>query len=326
MKSTILFFIVLNVTVFSSLGQHTAFSGSSRHYDLPKTNWKDFGFKKQVKQVGISHYKSDGTNHDYSFLEVHTFNKEGNIIQKYYRTFGKDGRESSTYYVYHNGKLDSIYYYLPKWNSCSEIQKLNYNNKGVLDSISTSEYTFHYTYEKSGKVSMIERKYPNRNRTSVQTLFNYEKNYVLENHISPQDGKITEYYSIYDGKELFASIIINRRVLVYFCNSYSRTIFEADLAVDALDFVLKLRALKDNNEEDFQNQLDELEKSSTSDIIIEIPIEDANTEGDWIKRLKIDRSEKKRELLFQILMYSDGTISGSTEFDFVFDKKVSHIK
>lgn len=66
----------------------------------------------------------------------------------------------------------------------------------------------------------------------------------------------------------------------------------------------------------------------SSRVILEIPAVSTNMDGDWTKRLQIDRSfsNGERRLVFRKLVYADGTESGDTEFDMIFDKKVERFK
>ena len=319
MKKTTLFCLILTLTVFSAYAQHL---------ELPKTNWQAYGFQKQVEQVGTGYYTYDSLGYDPAMLEVYTFNKDGHIIQKYIRIFGKYGSETSDNYVYNNGKVDSINVFASSANFDIK-QKLHYNKNGVLDSITASgfysNFTDYYKYEKSGKVSEIQRKHKNGN--TIQAFFDHKKNFVHEKEIDLKGNETVHYY-IYDGKELFASIAYEEGPAVTFYDSYFRNEFETKVSEDALEFALKWRDLKDKNKEDFQNQLDELQRKPNSKIIQDIPVEAVNEQGDWIKRLQIDRrfAFPKRRLVFQVLMYSDGTKSGSTEYDLIFERKVSSIK
>lgn len=319
MKRTILFSLILNLAVFSASGQNL---------ELPKTNWQAYGFQKQVEQVGIGYYKSDSTGYQPNMLEVYSFNKEGHIVQYYYRIFGKYESETAKNYVYKNDKLDSINILASATNFNTK-QKLHYSKTGILDSITASgvysNFTDHYSYETSGKVSKIERKHKGGNTTKA--IYNHKKNYVFEKEIDLKGGETANYY-IYDGTNLFASIAFEEGPTVTFYDSYFRNEFETKVSENPLEFALRYRDLKDKNKEAYQKQLDELQKKSTSKMIQEIPVESTNEEGDWTKRLQIDQrfGAPNRQLVFKVLVYLDGSKSGSTDYDLFFENRVSSIK
>ena len=54
-----------------------------------KTYWQSFGFQKQPDFAKIAYYKSDSLGYEPVMAEVISFNKDGKLIQKYTRIFGK---------------------------------------------------------------------------------------------------------------------------------------------------------------------------------------------------------------------------------------------
>lgn len=318
MKITTTFLLILNLIAFSAFGQHL---------ELPKTKWQAYGFQKQVEQVAIGYYKSDSLGYEPTMLEVYNFNKEGHLVQKYFRIFGKYGSETAENYVYVNGRLDSI----NKIVSASKFnvkQKLHYSKNGILDSVTASgfysSFTDHYSYEKSGKVNTIERKHNNGN--TIKAIYNHKKNYVIEKDIHSKDKESASYF-IYDGTELFASFSFEEDSTVTFYDSYNRNEFETKAPEDALEFVFTLRDLKAKNKVDFQVQMDDLQKRPNSKITQKIPVEELNEHGDWINRLQIDNKfgGPNRRMVFKTLTYLDGSTSGSTDYDLIFEMKVYDI-
>lgn len=318
MKKRTLLFILLHLTLFSAFSQHL---------EIPKTHWKSYGFQKQVEQVAIGYYKSDSLGYDPTMLEVYTFNKEGHLIQKYIRIFGAYESETAYNYVYNKGVLDSINTFASA-NMFNSKQKMNYNTQGKLASILASgaytNFIDQMSYDKSGKIHSIERKFKNGGRK--QTLFNTEKNYVLEKEIDSK-GNIIENFFVYDDEEIFA-FISGEDSTVTFYDAFHSTDFEIGVAKEPLSYTLKWRDLKQQDHEKYLEQISELQYNSTSKIILEIPVEATNEEGDWIKRLQIDKryGNSNKQYVFKSLVYIDGTVSGSTEYDLIFEMKVSNIK
>src|SRR5690606_20994766 len=112
----------------------------AEHLALPKIHWKSYGYQKQIEQAKIAYYKSDSLEYETTMVEVFSFNKEGNIIQKYIRVFGKYGSETAFNYVYTNGLLDSINTYASAKNFNTQ-QKFHYDKNGRLThSTSTGVY------------------------------------------------------------------------------------------------------------------------------------------------------------------------------------------
>ncbi len=298
------------------------------HLEIPKTNWQSFGFQKQVEQVAIAYYKSDSLGYEPAMLEVYTFNKVGHLLQKYIRIFGKYESETGHNYVYNEGVLDSINTVVSAQNFNSK-QKLHYNQEAQLDSITASgaytNFTDHFIYDDKDKISSIERRYKNGGKK--EAIFDQENNYVHEKETDLK-GNITNYYYIYQEDELFASINLLGQSEVIFYNAFHRNDFKTEITDSALKEVLRWRALKNKNLEKFEQQISELMDQATSKIVLSIPAESINEEGDWIKRLQIDNRffSSERRLVFKSILYVDGTTSGSSDYDLIFEKRVSQMK
>lgn len=317
---TVLFLLLISLNTF---GQ-----GGVQHLEPPKTYWQSFGFQKQVDHVKVGYYQSDSLGYAPVMAEVISFNKEGHLIQKYVRIFGQYASETAYNYVYTNGILDSINTLASAQNFNSQ-QKLHYDNNGQLTHITATgkftNYTDTYSYENSGMVATIERKY--QTGGSKTTRFNHKSNYVHEKETAV-NGKITESYTVYDGDECFATFTLGGQPIVTFYNTPFRSDFEAEIDENALNYALKQRRLKQSDPEAFKQHMSELQSKPTSRSVFDIPAEARNEGGDWTKRLQIDRrfGNGMRRLVFRKLMYADGTESGSTDYDMIFGSKVERIK
>lgn len=320
MKKIIVLLFVINV--FKTYSQKT-----NDCLIPPQTHWKSFGFKKQVKQVNIAYYKVDSISYKPTMIEVYSFNKEGFIIQKYFKIFGKYASETATNYEYNNGLLDSINTYASSVNFNNK-QKLHYNTNQKLTKIVAngkfSNFTDTYTY-KNGLVNSIERSYSNGGR--MTTYFNHNKNYSRIKETSV-NGKITESYTVYDGTEKFASFYLGREPIVTFYKAYHHNDLDIEVNENALNYALKMRKLKEQEPNSFVKLMGELQGKPTTRTIFTIPAESRNETGDWIKRLQIDKQYNMhiRRLVFKKLIYADGSESGSTNFDVFFEKKVARLK
>ena len=174
-------------------------------------------------------------------------------------------------------------------------------------------------------VANIERKW--KSRGSKKNFFKHNGNYVREKETAP-DGKITESYTVYDEDELFASFTLGGRPVVTFHDSYHRLEFETEVNTHALNYVLEQRKLKQSNPEALNKLMTELQDKPTSRVVFDVPAMATNEQGDWTKSLQIDRrfSKGERRLVFKKLVYVDGTESGSTEMDLIFESKVRKMK
>lgn len=322
-KATITLFLIL--TSLTACAQPQA---EPSHLVPPKTYWQSFGFQKQPKQVGIGYYKSDSLGYEPAMLEVYNFNEDGFITQKYIRIFGEYGSETVNNYVYSNGVLDSINT-LASAQNFNRQEKFHYDKSGQLTHITANgkfaDYTDTYTYDNNGMVATIERKW--KSRGSKKTFFKHNGNYVREKETAP-DGKITESYTVYDGDELFASFTLGGRPVVTFHDSYHRSDVEVEVNTHALNYVLEQRKLKQSNPEAFNKLMTELQGKPTSREVFDVPAMATNEDGDWTKRLQIDRrfSKGERRLVFKKLVYADGTESGSTDYDLLFERKTERMK
>lgn len=304
------------------------FTAAAQHIQLPKTDWQSYGFQKQVKQAAIGYYKSDSSGYEPVMLEVYGFNNEGQLTNKYIRIFGKFASETVHKYVYKQGVLDSINT-LASARSFNATQKLHYNKDGLLQKITAkgayTNFTDTYTYESSGMVAAIERKY--QNGGGLQARFDHQKNVVTEKEIAV-NGKSVERHFVYDGDELLASFTPGnqRPVTVTLYDNDSRSHFNVEITEETLPVIFEWRKLKQQNPKDFKKQISTLKDKSAGVALFDIPAESRNQNGDWIKRLQIDRQQgMQRRLVFQKLVYADGTESGNTAFDSIFERKVSNI-
>lgn len=293
------------------------------HISPPKTYWQSYSFQKQPDHAKIAYYKSDSLGYEPVMAEVYSFNKEGHIIQKYTRIYGKFASETTKNYVYKNGVLDSINTIASAENFNSS-QKMYYDAKGNLVKITTtgkySDYTDTFTYDDAKTVQTITRNHAIGTKTVIE--FVRKQNYVKETLIE-KSGRIIESLYIYEGDSLFANFTISKKQTVTFYDNIRRIEYEIEDVEKPFEYVLKLRtAYRKNN-----TTLSETFQKTASKIVFDIPAEARNEQGDWIKRIQFDRRfGSQKRMVFQYLKYADGTESGSTNFDLIFEMKVKHYK
>lgn len=313
----------LKVTVFLVLVGFFVNAQNYHHISPPKTYWQSYGFQKQPDHAKIAYYKSDSLGYEPVMAEVYSFNKEGHIIQKYTRIYGKFTSETAKNYVYKNGVLDSINTIASAENFNSS-QKMHYDAKGNLVKITAtgkySDYTDIFTYDDAKTVQTITRNHAIGTKTVIEFVRN--QNYVKETLIE-KTGRIIESFYIYEGDSLFANFTISKKQTITFYDNVRRIEYEIEDVEKPFEYALKLRTAyrKDNN------SLSETFQKNASKIVFDIPAEARNEQGDWIKRIQFDRRfGSQKRMVFQYLKYADGSVSGSTNFDLIFEMKVKHYK
>ena len=302
-------------------------SASAQHLKPPKTCWQSFGYQKQPDHIKRAYYKSDSLGYEPTKAEVISFNKEGFIIQEYEQTMGKFAKEKARNYVYKNGVLDSINTLNtdPNYNTW---QKLHYDEKGKLVKMTIngkySNFTDTFTYYDGGMVKTIFR-LNHASGTKTVAEFVHNRNYVKETLIETS-GRTIESCYIYDGDNLFASFTIRKNQSIQFYDEARRITYEIDgYGIQNLfEYALELRTAYQKDENALAQKFDK----TKAGIVFDIPAETKNEQGDWIRRLQLDKrySSTERRLIFNQIVYADGTKSGSTDYDLLFGKRVEKMK
>ncbi|MFV0605725.1 MAG: hypothetical protein ACK5NK_07790 [Niabella sp.] len=317
-----------SLSIFFILTVFTVRAQFHEHISPPKTYWQSYDFQKQLEYSQTVYYKSDSQGYEPKMVKIVSFNKEGYIIQEYSRILGKFGSETAHNYVYTNGALDSINTVASAKNF-NTTQKFHYNEKGVLQKIVSTgvyaNYTESYTYDDNGMVLSIVRKHQKGGGNHV--TYDHRKNIVTEIQINTKGDSTIQLY-VYDGDDLVAFFKKEDKPQITFYDDYRRIYFRTEVKEDPLEYILKMRRLKQENQKEFNNQIADIMGAATSKILFDIPAESRNADGDWIRRLQVDRrfSKGERRLAFQKLKYADGSTSGSTDFDLIFDSKVKNLK
>lgn len=293
------------------------------HISPPKTYWQSYGFQKQPDHAKIAYYKSDSLGYEPVMTEVYSFNKEGHIIQKYTRIYGKFASESAKNYFYKNGVLDSTTTKASAENFNSS-QKMHYDAKGNLIKITSTgkyaTYTDTFTYDDDGLIQTMTR----RNATGSKTFleFVHKNNYIKET-TTEKSGRIIESCYVYEGDDIFAKFTITKKQRITFYDKIQRIEYELEAIENPFEYAMKMRTAYQKN----NKALAETFQKTASKIVFDIPAEARNEQGDWIKRIQFDRRfGSQKRMVFQYLKYADGTESGSTDFDLIFDMKVKHYK
>lgn len=315
MKYTITFLLII-----------AAFTATAQHLAPPKTYWQSFGYQKQPDHIKRAYYKSDSLGYEPTKAEVISFNKEGFIIQEYEQVLGKSVKENARNYVYKNGVLDSINALNtdPNYNTW---QKLHYDDKGNLVKITVngkySDYTDTFTYYDNKMVKTILR-HNHASGTKTLAEFVHNRNYIKETLVE-KSGRTIEGCYMYDDDELFADFTITQKQSIRFYDEARRITYELEnFEGNPFEYALKQRTAYQKNPNALAVEFDK----SEARIIFDIPAETKNEQGDWIRRLQLDKrySSTERRLVFNQIMYADGTKNGSTDYDITFGKKVEKME
>ncbi|WP_144280922.1 hypothetical protein [Chryseobacterium echinoideorum] len=298
------------------------------HLTLPKTYWRSLGFQKQPEVVKTVYYKSDSLGYESSMVEMIFFNKEGRLIKKHNSILGKFASHTTHYYYYVNDMLDNIKTVASSQNFNAD-QKFHYDAKGVLQKVTASgvytNFTDTYQYDQNGMVSSIQRTY--QNGSKKEAFFDHRKNTVTEKQTSTK-GTVAETIFVYDGDDMLASFQKDGKNRIRINDKDRRIEFTIKITEnDPLAYILNLRKLKQEDAKKFQQTIGDLRTNSSAIISFDIPAESKNENGDWTKRLQVDKHfGVQRRMVFREIKYSDGSKSGSTAFDLIFDQKVKRIK
>lgn len=309
--------------IFFALG----LSASAQHPSPPKTYWQSFGYQKQPDHIKRAYYKSDSLGYEPTMAEVISFNKDGFIIQEYKQVLGKMPREVACNYVYKNGVLDSINI-LETNASYNSWQKMHYDRKGKLVKITAtgkySEYTDTFTYDEGGMIQTVFRK--KASGGNVLTEYVHNRSYVKVTTTETSGRKIESAY-IYDGDHLFAEFTITKKLRIRFYDEARRINYQTtdETISNPFEYAMNLRTEYQKNPNALAQKFD---NSDYAEIVFDIPAEVNNEHGDWIRQLQLDRTYRptQRRLVFNQIMYADGTKSGSTEMDLIFESKVRKMK
>ena len=303
-------------------------SASAQHLAPPKTYWQSFGYQKQPDHIKRAYYKSDSLGYEPTMAEVISFNKDGFIIKEYEQVLGKSVKERARNYIYKNGVLDSINTINTDANY-NTWQKLHYDEKGKLVKMTItgkySNFTDTFTFYENGMLKTIFR-INHSSGTKTVAEFAHNRNYVKETVIEKTGRKIESAY-IYDGDHLFAEFTISKKLSIYFYDEARRINYKTtdETICNPFEYAMNLRTEYQKNPNALIQKFD---NSDYAEIVFDIPAETKNEQGDWIRQLQLDKTYRptQRRLVFNQIMYADGTKSGSTEMDLIFESKVRKMK
>ncbi|AJR04755.1 hypothetical protein [Siansivirga zeaxanthinifaciens] len=318
MKRTLLIFIYIAFAeVFTVSAQI--------HTTLPHKTFKDYEVSKPILYTQTVTYDAHDKGYDPVMVTVNSFNEQGQFIQEYLHILGKFESETAHNYIYNNGRLDSL-------NTLATAKNFNvktsfeYNSNGKVAKETASgvysKYTRHFKYNKKGDIESITTDFDNGGHN--WTTFTYKNGKLdLVTQIDGQvkEGSLTNYFAYYNG-ELFARWDNLDKDLYVFPSAFMH--YKLPKHPEPLATVNNLRELQATNKTAYNKELNSV--LTHAEVTFEMG-QSTPENGDWTRRMTKETrfGGTTRRFHFRKIVYADGKVSGSTEFDYLFFNKMKDL-
>ncbi|MFD0990657.1 hypothetical protein ACFQ1R_11155 [Mariniflexile jejuense] len=315
MKNKILFLLIIIVNVINA----------QIHTQLPHKTFKDYEVSKPIFYTQIVTYDATDKGYDPVMVTVNSFNDKGQFIQEYIHILGKFESETAHNYVYSNGKLDSL-------NTLASAKNFNvkstfkYNTNGKITTETAtgvySNYTRNYTYNNKGYIETITTDFDNGGHNWTNFYYkNGSLDLVTQIDGKEKAGSLTNYFAYYNG-ELFARWDNLDKDLHLFPSQYRH--FKLADHKDPATAVNQLKLLRATNQSAYDAQLEGI--LNEAEIIYEMG-QSTPENGDWTRRMTKETrfGRTTRRFHFRKIVYTDNSVSGSTEFDYLFFNKMKDL-
>ena len=293
------------------------------HTEIPLKSHSDFELNKPVKYVKIATYEATEKAWDPVMTQVISFNQANQLIQEYTRILGKFASETAYNYVYNGKNLDSI-------NILATAS--NFNIKGAVKTDSKgrvlsetakgfyADYNRIYEYNTDGTVKAITTNHASGSHN--WTKFTYEKGQL--SLVTQVDGKTLAgspiNYFLYNKGKLFAKWTDVDNDLTLSPTNYRHYLLKKHPT--PLATAQEIKKLFNTNEKAYQAKIKLI---SNDAIFVHQQGDSKNEQGDWTKKMvsTINYGHEQKRYSFREIVYADGSTSGSTEFDYLFFKKMN---
>lgn len=309
---TIILFISFNIT-------------AQIHTELPLKSHAKFELSKPVKYVKIATYSATEKGWDPAMSQVISFNEDDQLIQEYMRIFGKFASETAHNYVYNGKMLDSINTLTTSANFNIK-SDINTDVKGRIISEKAkgfyADYTRTYEYNNDGTIKAITTNHASG--TYNWTNFTYENGAL--NLVTQVEGKTYEgspiNYFLYNNDKLFATWNDSDNDLTLSPTDYRH--YQLKNHSTPLATAQELKKLFITNEKAYQA---EIKSISNEAVFVHEQGDSKNEQGDWTKKMTktLNFGQEQKRYSFREIVYADGTTSGSTDFDYLFFKKMNDL-
>lgn len=295
------------------------------HTELPLKSHVNFKLSKPVKYVKIATYSATEKGWDPVMSQVISFNESNQLIQEYTLILGKFASETAYNYIYNGKILDSINILASaaNFNIKSDIKT---DEKGHVISEKAkgfyADYTRTYEYNNMGSVKAITTTHASG--THNWTKFSYENGKL--NLVTQVDGKTYDgspiNYFLYNNGSLFAKWNDLDNDLTLSPTDYRH--YQLKKHLTPLATAQELRKLFNTNEKAYQARIKNI---SNEAIFVHQQGDSKNEQGDWTKKMTktLNFGQEQKRFSFREIVYADGSTSGSTEFDYLFFKKMKDL-
>ena len=308
--NTIILFISFNIT-------------AQIHTELPLKSHANFELSKPVKYIKIATYSATEKGWDPAMSQVISFNEDDQLIQEYMRIYGKFASETAHNYIYNGKILDSINTLATSANFNIK-SDISIDEKGRIISEKAkgfyADYTRTYEYNKNNTVKTITTNHASGNNN--WTNFTYENgalNLVTQVEGKTHEGSTINYF-LYNNGSLFATWNDLDNDLTLSPTDYRHYQLKSHPA--PLATAQQLRKLFNTNEKAYQA---EIKSISNEAVFVYEQGDSKNEQGDWTKKMTktLNFGQEQKRFVFREIVYADGTTSGSTDFDYLFFKKMN---
>lgn len=294
-----------------------------------EVNYRDLGFVKKVKRVETYSYSMADKIVEDKSSDVYDFDKNGNVIHHEYQVFGNYASSTSESSEFVNGllvKRETLVKNRPNFNS---VLTYEYDKKVLVKKVYKSalfKNDFFFKYNKDGQLVEIKGAYANN--YSVEEFFYNDKVLYksVVKYFSKEDNIQSETIKLYLNDE----VVLEYKQGDSSFNAYledEKQNIELNMnlpdpiqMVNGIETEIKykeitLQTLK-------ENLLNERNKPFRKIEVNEVL--EQNEYNDWIVKAGTDNRYNNYEyFIFRKIIYADGTVSGSTDFNIF---KVNQLK
>lgn len=289
---------------------------------LPVTNFSELGFSKKPTQTETYTYSFEDKFVEDKALEAFIFDTLGNLSYHTYTLFGRDGSTTNKTYKYNKENLESEHTTVPKFPTFNSSKKFEYDDFGFLlkktesmGNFGSKLYDFicdaegNVLHEHSSKGNMLTKK-----------EFIYKNNALTKTTSQSLNSQVLNYteYDLYHDNNILASFNDKDSTFKVYLKTPSKE-QEIEYAFnnkkEAVENFLKLESIINNKKFTSERLETFLSDFKNYKILHQVYLK-LNEQGDWIASYQIDNYFFKTERYnFRKIIYSDGIISGTSDFD-----------
>ncbi len=296
----------------------TSLFAQEEHLDLPKLNYKEYGFQQPIMQSITAYYKADSGGYSPKMVEFLIFDKQHNISQRVLRILGKYRSETSYMYVYKNGLLDSLNV-TASAASFSRTTNYIYNSKKQLIKSETkgkyASSTNEYSYNDNGQLSKIVFAYEKGGGYS--TNFHYSNNQLdyVERIKKEADGTSEKLLFYYLNGTVLASTELGSDKVILYDNDFGE--LRREVKGDIVEIVKNYRS-------DVPGQKPNAKPFLKDAKTVFQTYDTKNMDGDWIKRYQVDQQygQNQDRFVFRKIYYTEDKSSGDTKFSSLYEMQM----